>query len=118
MKERNAMNTFLKNLLAAASLALLALLAPLGALANNKDLKPAAGAADMTDGEVRKVDLEGGKLTLKHAEIKSLDMPAMTMVFVVKDKSVLERLKAGDKVKFKAVNDAGKFTVTEIQPVK
>ena len=41
-----------------------------------------AAAGDMTDGEVRKVDKEGGKLTLKHADIKSLDMPAMTMVFV------------------------------------
>jgi Cu(I)/Ag(I) efflux system periplasmic protein CusF len=79
--------------------------------------KPAAGAAasgGMTDGEVRKVDMDGGKLTLKHAEIKSLDMPAMTMVFVVKDKSLLEKVKAGDKIKFKAVNDGGKYTVTEI----
>jgi Cu/Ag efflux protein CusF len=79
--------------------------------------KPTAQAAtgDMTDGEVRKVDKEGGKLTLKHADIKSLDMPAMTMVFVVKDKAMLDKLKAGDKIKFKAINDAGKFTVTEMQ---
>ncbi|MDP2005948.1 MAG: copper-binding protein [Rubrivivax sp.] len=82
--------------------------------------KPTAQAAtgDMTDGEVRKVDLEGGKLTLKHADIKSLDMPGMTMVFVVKDKAMLDKLKTGDKVKFKAVNDGGKFTVTEIQPAR
>ncbi|MCU0942379.1 MAG: copper-binding protein [Hydrogenophaga sp.] len=82
--------------------------------------KPAtpAAAADMTDGEVRKVDKEGGKLTLKHAEIKSLDMPGMTMVFVVKDKAMLDKLKVGDKVKFKAINDAGKFTVTEMQMVQ
>ncbi len=75
----------------------------------------AAASADMTDGEVRKVDLEGGKLTLKHADIKSLDMPAMTMVFVVKDKAMLEKLKTGDKIRFRAINDAGKYTVTEIQ---
>lgn len=74
-----------------------------------------AAAGDMTDGEVRKVDKDGGKLTLKHGDIKSLDMPAMTMVFVVKDKAMLDKLKAGDKVKFKAINDAGKFTVTEMQ---
>ncbi len=72
----------------------------------------------MTDGEVRKVDLDAGKLTLRHGEIKSLDMPAMTMVFVVKDRTVLERLKAGDKVKFRAINDAGKITVTEIESAK
>ncbi len=76
-----------------------------------------ATATDMTDGEVRKIDMEGGKLTLKHADIKSLDMPGMTMVFAVKDKAMLDKLKTGDKVKFKAINDAGKFTVTEIQPV-
>jgi Cu/Ag efflux protein CusF len=74
-----------------------------------------AATGEMTDGEVRRVDKEAGKVTLKHAEIKSLDMPAMTMVFVVKDKVMLERLKAGDKIKFKAINDAGKYTVTEIQ---
>ena len=113
------MNTHLKNLL---TISALALLAPVAAMANEAHHKPAAAAgtaaADMTDAEVRKVDMEGSKITLKHAEIKSLDMPGMTMVFVVKDKSMLDKLKAGDKVKFKAINDAGKFTVTEIQPVR
>ena len=75
-------------------------------------------ASDMTDGEVRKVDVEGGKLTLKHGEIKNLDMPSMTMVFVAKDRALLETLKAGDKVKFEAINDGSKFTVTDVQPVR
>ncbi|MCW5660049.1 MAG: copper-binding protein [Burkholderiaceae bacterium] len=96
----------------------LAMLAPLVAAADDSHHKaaPAASAAtDMADGEVRKVDLEGGKVTLKHGEIKSLEMPGMTMVFAVKDKAMLEKLKTGDKVKFKAVNEGGKFTVTEIR---
>ena len=76
------------------------------------------GAADMTEGEVRKVDKASAKVTLKHAEIKSLDMPPMTMVFNVKDKAVLDGLQPGDKVKFKAVNEAGKFTVTDLQVVR
>ena len=76
---------------------------------------PQATSSEMTDGEVRRVDKEAGKLTLKHGDIKSLDMPAMTMVFVVKDKALLDKLKVGDKVKFKAISDAGKFTVTEMQ---
>ena len=82
--------------------------------------KPSAQAAngEMADGEVRKVDKEGGKLTLKHGDIKSLDMPPMTMVFVVKDKGMLDKLKAGDKIKFNAISDAGKLTVTEIQMAK
>ncbi len=109
------MNTTLKTLIATLSFALLT---PLGALADDAHHKPAAtaGADDMTDGEVRKIDLEAGKVTLKHADIKSLDMPAMTMVFVVKDKALLEKLKTGEKVRFKVVNDGGKFTVTDIQP--
>jgi Cu(I)/Ag(I) efflux system periplasmic protein CusF len=99
------MNKSIAPLLAALALSLLA---PLAAKAD----------ADMTEAEVRKIDLDAGKITLKHGEIKSLDMPGMTMVFVVKDKAMLDKLKAGDKVKFKAVNDGGKFTVTQIEPVR
>ncbi len=77
-----------------------------------------APAVEMTDGEVRKLDKESAKLTLRHADIKHLDMPAMTMVFVVKDKAMLDKLQIGDKVRFKAINDSGKFTVTEIQVVR
>ena len=115
------MKTHLKTLLTISTLALLSPLPVLADDAHGKH-KPAAdataAATDMTDAEVRKVDMEGSKITLKHADIKSLDMPGMTMVFVVKDKAMLDKLKAGDKVKFKAINDAGKFTVTEIQPTK
>ena len=119
MKDIETMNTTPKTLIATL---FIALLAPLGALADDAHHKPAAAttasAGEMTDGEVRKVDIEAGKVTLKHADIKSLDMPAMTMVFVVKDKAMLDKLKTGDKIKFKVVNDGGKFTLTEIQPAK
>ena len=78
--------------------------------------KPAA--TEMTDAEVRKVDKDNKKITLKHGEIKSLDMPAMTMVFVVKDAAMLDKVKVGDKVRFNASNDGGKMTVTEMQAAK
>lgn len=78
--------------------------------------KPAA--ADMTDAEVRKVDKDNKKITLKHGEIKNIDMPAMTMVFHVNDAAMLDKVKAGDKVRFKASNDGGKMTVTEMQPAR
>jgi Cu/Ag efflux protein CusF len=111
------MNTNAKILI---PLVVLVLLAPPGVLADDAHHKSAAaasaGVSELTDGEVRKVDLEAGKVTLKHADIKSLDMPAMTMVFVVKDKAMLEKLKTGDKIRFKAINDGGKFTVTDIRP--
>jgi Cu/Ag efflux protein CusF len=76
-----------------------------------------AGAAP-TEGEVRKIDKDAGKVTLKHGEIKSLDMPPMTMVFAVKDRAMLDKLQVGDKVRFKAANEAGRYTVTEIQVVR
>lgn len=76
------------------------------------------GATDMADGEVRKVDKDTKKITLKHGEIKSLDMPGMTMVFQVKDPAMLDKVKAGDKVRFKAEKSGGAIVVTDIQPMK
>lgn len=72
-------------------------------------------ASDMTEGEVRKVDKESSKVTIKHGEIKNLDMPAMTMVFQVKDPAMLDKVKAGDKVRFKAEKAGSTFTVTDVQ---
>ena len=78
----------------------------------------ASASADMADGEVRKVDKENKKITLKHGVIKGLDMPGMTMVFGVKDAAVLDTVKVGDKVKFKAEQTGTTIVVTEIQPAK
>lgn len=79
-------------------------------------LPAVAAAAEMTDGEVRKVSKDTGKITLKHGEIKSLDMPPMTMVFQVKGAGLLDKVKAGDKVRFAVEKGAGgAFVVTEIE---
>lgn len=75
-------------------------------------------SADMADGEVRKIDKDARKITLRHGEIKNLDMPAMTMVFQVKDPAMLDKVQAGDKVRFKAEKVGGAFTVTAIEPAK
>ena len=91
----------------------------ISALALSATLSVAAFAQtmpSMTDGEVRKVDLEAGKVTIKHGDIKHLEMPGMTMVFTAKDKSILNNVKTGDKIKFMVVSDGGKMVVTEIQP--
>lgn len=78
-----------------------------------------AGAAEPTAGEVRKIDRQARKITIKHGEIKSLDMPPMTMVFQVKDAALLETVKAGDKVRFVVEKtDAGAFVITDIKPSK
>ena len=74
-----------------------------------------ASEADMTNAEVRKVDKDAKKITLKHEDIKNLDMPGMTMVFQVKDPALLDKTKAGDKVKFKVIKDGNAYMVTEIK---
>ena len=71
--------------------------------------------AGMADGEVRKIDKEQGKVTVKHGEIKNLEMPAMTMVFRVKDKALLDKLHEGEKIKFSAEKIEGNFTITRIE---
>ena len=76
---------------------------------------PSAPAA-LTDGEVRKVDAEAGKLTLRHGPLPNLDMPAMTMVFQVKQDDALQRLRVGDKVRFAAEKIGGQLTVTRLEP--
>jgi Cu/Ag efflux protein CusF len=80
----------------------------------------AAAPSQMTpryvDGEVKRVDKEGGKVTIKHGPIPNLDMPAMSMVFRASDPKMLDKVKAGDKVRFKADNVAGALTVIEIRP--
>ena len=74
-----------------------------------------AQAPDLTDGEVRKIDKDGGKLTLKHGAIKHLDMPGMTMVFQVSDKALLDKVKVGEKVRFRVTSEQGRYVVTDIQ---
>jgi Cu(I)/Ag(I) efflux system protein CusF len=72
----------------------------------------------MTEGEVRKVDKDAKKITIKHGPLVKLEMPAMTMVFQVKDPAMLDKVKAGDKVRFDAEKIGGAFTLTQIEPVK
>lgn len=77
-----------------------------------------APATGMTDGEVRKIDKGTRTITLRHGEIPNLNMPPMTMVFEAKEPAMLDKVKVGDKVKFKAANVGGTFTVTEIEATK
>ena len=72
----------------------------------------------MTEGEVRKVDKDAGKVTIKHGEIKKLDMPAMTMVFRVNDSAMLDALEVGDKINFSVDKIKGNFTLTQVEKAK
>src|SRR4029453_15370355 len=104
--------------------ATLVLATPTNAGAHATDFMPgdriiiAAADTAMAEGEVRKVDPATRKITIRHGELKNLDMPAMTMVFQVRDPAMLEQLKAGDKVKFRADKVNGAFTVMEIEVIR
>ena len=91
-------------------------IATLGALLAAGSALATSHQSAYTEAEVRKVDKEAGKVTLKHGRIENLDMAPMTMVFRVKDAAMLDKVRAGDKVKFKAEKVQGNFTVTELAP--
>jgi Cu(I)/Ag(I) efflux system protein CusF len=90
--------TAMKNWITAAALALAAL----------------AAHAQAYEGEVRKIEKAQGKITLRHGELKGLDMPPMTMVYRVSNPAILDSVAVGDKVKFDATKVGGNYTVTAI----
>jgi Cu/Ag efflux protein CusF len=78
----------------------------------------AVAAAELADGEIRKVDKDNKKITIKHGPLTDLDMPGMTMVFGVKEDALLDKVKTGEKVRFQAEKIDGKFVVTAIEPAQ
>ena len=79
---------------------------------------PAAAKTAWSEGEVRKIDKGAGKVTIKHGWIHDLDMPPMTMAYGVKDKSVLDTLKPGDKIKFEVEHAGKEYTVLHLEKGK
>ncbi|MEQ1514965.1 MAG: copper-binding protein [Usitatibacteraceae bacterium] len=88
-----------------------------GDAAKTASVPTMAKVTQMTDGEVRKIDRDAKKITLRHGEIKDLDMPAMTMVFQVKDAVLLEKINVGDRVNFTAERVGGAIVIMTIEPV-
>jgi Cu/Ag efflux protein CusF len=81
-------------------------------------VRSASAQAATGQGEVRKIDTENRKVTLKHEASKALGMPAMTMVYQVGGPAVLGNVKVGDKVLFQAATAGGKMTITEMRVVQ
>ncbi|RQU84958.1 RND transporter [Burkholderia cenocepacia] len=75
----------------------------------------AAAAQRMSHGEIRKIDMAAGKLTIKHGPLENLGMDAMTMVFKVKDPAMLSQVKVGDTIDFVAEDVNGALTVVELK---
>jgi Cu/Ag efflux protein CusF len=67
-------------------------------------------------GEVQAVDKASGTITLKHDSISVLGVPARTSDYAVKDSSILEQVKVGDRVRFSAVLQGRSLLVTNIAP--
>jgi Cu/Ag efflux protein CusF len=101
---------------------MLSLSIPLAAFAVEAHHEPATNvktaSTQLADGEVRKVDKDAKKLTIRHGPLPNLDMPAMTMVFQVKDPAMLDQVKAGDKIRFSAEKIGGTYTVTAVEAAK
>lgn len=113
-----------KHIFSAVAAGLLALGSGLGAHAQQPTMNgmqqgmPARAEEAMGEGEIRKVDKDAGKLTIKHGPLESLGMPAMTMVYRVTDPAILDQVKAGDKVRFVVEEIGGLLTVTKIEAEK
>lgn len=97
------------------------LVALLGAAAHAQPTASGASAAaeaPQSEAVVRKIDAAAGKITLRHGPIANLDMPPMTMVFRVASPALLEGLKAGDKIRFRAEKIDGAYTLTAVEVVR
>jgi len=83
------------------------------------DMKPSAGsqqAPHPVAAEIKKIDAQAGKVTLKHGPISNPGMTAMTMAFPVKDRASLKNFKEGEMVSVTFDNVDGKPTVVDMQP--
>lgn len=95
--------------------------APAGAAADSHSSHHSAATAspapqaELSEGEITRWDPRTLRLTLKHGEIKNLEMPPMTMVFRVADAGVVGDLKPGDKVRFRAEQANGAYHVQRIE---
>ena len=82
---------------------------------------PAPGSPSGTTtarGEVKKVDRAAGTITVQHGPVVSLQMPATTTAFRVKDRAMLDQIKPGDKVNFSVEHATGLVTMITIEPTK
>jgi len=74
---------------------------------------PAFAQEGSGSGEIRRIDVEANKITIKHGPIAALDLPAITLVYRI-DAALLAGLQPGDKVKFTARRINGQYVVVEI----
>ena len=74
--------------------------------------------AALVDVVVKKIDKAGGKVTVSHGPLTNLNMPPMTMVFRVKEAAWLDRMQAGEKIRFVADAINGTLTIVRLEAAK
>ena len=77
-----------------------------------------AQALGPNEGQVMDIDRQAGEVTIRHGYIPELSMDPMTMVFSIADPALLDRVKKGDYIRFKAGLVKGQFAVISIAPLK
>jgi Cu(I)/Ag(I) efflux system protein CusF len=79
---------------------------------------PVSSEAAMVDGVIKKIDKAAGKVTVSHGPLTNLNMPAMTMVFRVKDAAWLDQMQTGGKIRFVADTINGSLTIVRFESSK
>lgn len=85
-----------------------------GVLAASAVLVPVQAQTAQAQGEVVRVDVAAGKITLRHGAIPGLDLPAMTLVYRA-DPALLQGVSPGDKVSFTAQRADNQYLITALK---
>jgi len=74
---------------------------------------PAHAQEAQASGEVRRVNPDEGKITIKHGAISDLELPAMSLVYRA-EPTLLQGIQPGDKITFTAKREGNRYVVTKI----
>lgn len=80
--------------------------------------KPGAGAAGQVHharGTVKKADSKHGIVAVAHGPVESLNWPAMTMSFKVKDKKLWSNLHEGKEVDLDFVQEGKDYVISKVK---
>jgi Cu/Ag efflux protein CusF len=84
-------------------------------MAMGQPAKGTKAAVHQATGIVKNVDAGNGKVTLEHGPVKTLNWPAMTMTFGVKDKNLLDKLHVGQRVQVEFEGQGGSYVITLVK---
>ena len=77
--------------------------------------KKSEGKTHKGVGTVKKIDPAGGKVTIAHGPIQTMNWPAMNMTFTVKDKALLGKFSQDKKVEFEFVQQGSDYVITSVK---